>query len=441
MSSAILAHGVGGRQDLPIPFELAVAGAAVALLVSFAVLALAWREPRYRGDPSGRPLPARLAGVADASWFRWLLRSIGLVATAYVLVAALFGPDLATNPTAGVVYVLLWVGLVPASLLLGPVWKLVNPLRTVHRLVCRVLRIDPTQGLLQFPDRIGVWPGAVGLFAFVWLELVAPDQATLPVLRLWFAGLAAALLLGAALVGSRWFDAADPFEVYSGLVARLSWVARRDDGVLVARRPLENLDSTPVRPGLAAVVVVLLGSTAYDSAAHAPWWARWIQELPLSPVAAGTLGLSLWIGAVAVTYVVATRLAGVLAGTPGRGLPDLFAHSVVPIVVGYVVAHYLTLLVLEGQNTLILLSDPLGTGADLLGTGDRLVDRSLANQPTFVATLQVSAVVVGHVLGIVSAHDRSVRLFPRRAALVGQLPLLAVMVLYTVGGLLLLFAG
>ena len=109
--------------------------------------------------------------------------------------------------------------------------------------------------------------------------------------------------------------------------------------------------------------------------------------------------------------------------------------------VGYVVAHYLTLLVLEGQNTLVLLSDPLGTGADWLGTGDRLVDRSLANQPTLVATLQVSAVVVGHVLGIVSAHDRSVRLFPRRAALVGQLPLLAVMVLYTIGGLLLLFAG
>ena len=441
MSGAVLAHGVGGRQDLPIPFGLALGGAAAALVVSFAVLALAWREPRYRGAAAGRPLPASVATLADAAWFRWLLRSLGLVATAYVLLAVLLGPDLATNPTAGVVYVLLWVGLVPASLLLGPVWKLVNPLRTVHLLACRALRIEPTEGVLPLPARIGVWPGAVGLFAFVWHELVAPDRAMLPVLRLWFAGLAAVLLLGATIFGSRWFDAADPFEVYSGLVARLSWVGRRDDGVLVARRPLENLDSTPVRPGLAAVVAVLLGSTAYDSAAAAAWWARPIQELPVSSVVSGTLGLVLWIGLVAVTYVAAARLAGVLAGTPGRGLPDLFAHSVVPIVVGYIFAHYLTLLVLEGQNTLVLLSDPLGTGANWLGTGDRLVDRSLANQPRLVATLQVSAVVLGHVLGIVSAHDRSVRLFPRRAALVGQLPLLAVMVLYTVGGLLLLFAG
>ncbi|HSK25366.1 MAG TPA: hypothetical protein VK894_00460 [Jiangellales bacterium] len=441
MSSVVLAHGVGGRQDLPIPFGLAVAGAAVALLVSFLVLGLAWRDPRYRGDRSGRPLPRRLATVADASWLRWVLRVAGLVATGYVLLALLFGPDLATNPTAGVVYVLLWVGIVPASLLLGPVWKLVNPVRTVHLLACRAMRVDPLDGLARLPSGLGSWPGAVGLFAFVWLELVAPDQATLPVLRLWFAAMAAVLLLGAFVFGSRWLDAADPFEVYSGLVARLSWVGRRADGVLVARRPLENLDSTPVRPGLTAVVVVLLGSTAYDSAKHAPWWARWAQELPLPTVLTGTLGLSLWIGAVAVTYVLATRAAGLLTGTPGRGLPDLFAHSVVPIVVGYVVAHYVTLLVLEGQNTLVLLSDPLGTGADWLGTGDRLVDRSLANQPSLVANLQVSAVVLGHVLGIVSAHDRSVRVFPRRSAVVGQLPLLAVMVAYTVGGLLLLFAG
>jgi hypothetical protein len=61
--------------------------------------------------------------------------------------------------------------------------------------------------------------------------------------------------------------------------------------------------------------------------------------------------------------------------------------------------------------------------------------------PTGVATLQVAAVVVGHVLGVVLAHDRAVRLFPPRAALAGQLPLLALMVSYTVTGLLLLFAA
>jgi hypothetical protein len=121
-------------------------------------------------------------------------------------------------------------------------------------------------------------------------------------------------------------------------------------------------------------------------------------------------------------------------------MPDLFAHSVVPIAVGYVVAHYFTLFVLEGQRTLVLLSDPLGTGADWLGIGGLAENRWIADQPTLVASIQVSAIVLGHLLGIVSAHDRAVRLFPRRSALVAQLPLLGVMVGYTVGGLLLLFA-
>ncbi len=107
---------------------------------------------------------------------------------------------------------------------------------------------------------------------------------------------------------------------------------------------------------------------------------------------------------------------------------------------GYVVAHYWSLLVLVGQQTVIQLSDPLGTGADWLGIGGRGVDTSLAAS-TLTAVIQVTAVVTGHVLGVVLAHDRAVRLLPRRRAIVGQVPLLVLMVVYTVGGLTLLFAS
>ena len=86
-----------------------------------------------------------------------------------------FGPDLATNPTAAVVYVLLWVGIVPASLLVGPAWRLVNPLRTVHRLIAALLRTPPTDGARSLPARLGWWPAAAGLLAFTWLELAAPE--------------------------------------------------------------------------------------------------------------------------------------------------------------------------------------------------------------------------------------------------------------------------
>jgi hypothetical protein len=122
-------------------------------------------------------------------------------------------------------------------------------------------------------------------------------------------------------------------------------------------------------------------------------------------------------------------------------LPNLFAHSVVPIIVGYIVAHYLTYLVVVGQSTLIQASDPLGNGSDLLGTGDWRVNYWLTSQPTLLADIKVVSVVLGHVLGVVAAHDRAVRLLPLRHQLTGQLPLLFAMVAFTVGGLYLLFAA
>jgi hypothetical protein len=142
-----------------------------------------------------------------------------------------------------------------------------------------------------------------------------------------------------------------------------------------------------------------------------------------------------------ITYTSATALAGRLSNTTRTALPGLFAHSVVPIVLGYVVAHYFTLFVLQGQRTIIQLSDPLSNGSNLFGTGLLGPNDAITNHTTAIATIQVGAVVVGHVLGVVSAHDRAVALFPRRTALAGQLPLLVVMVAYTVGGLLLLFSS
>jgi hypothetical protein len=128
-------------------------------------------------------------------------------------------------------------------------------------------------------------------------------------------------------------------------------------------------------------------------------------------------------------------------GADRRALPDLLAHAVIPIIAGYIVAHYARFLVEDGWDTLILASDPFGRGDDYLGTAD--LDRFdwLTYHPTFLANLKVAAVVVGHVLGVVAAHDRAVRLLPKRHQLTGQLAMLAAMVAFTVGGLYLLFAA
>ncbi|HEX6919797.1 MAG TPA: hypothetical protein VF314_06185 [Actinomycetes bacterium] len=440
MTGTLLAHGVSSREDLPIPFAYALTGAAVALLVSFLALGLLWREPRLDPERAGRPLPRGLEQVLDGRPVRVGLRLLGVVLTAYVVLAAVFGKDDALNPTAGVVYVLFWIGIPMVSVVLGPVWRLLNPIRSVHAALSWLLRTRPQDGLARLPESVGYWPAAASLLAFAWLELVAPDNDTLPVLRTFFAAYLAVHLLAATYFGSAWFARGDGFEVYSSLVGRLSPLGRRGDGRLVLRNPLEGVAGTPVAPGLFAVVGVLLGSTAYDSFSNSPWWISHVQDSPLSVRMTETLGLLAVVGLVTGAFTAATAVSG--RGVPGgsRRFVGQFAHTIVPIVVGYLVAHYWSLLVLVGQQTMIRLSDPLGTGADWLGTADRGVDGRLAD-PNLVAVIQVAAVVTGHVLGVVLAHDRAVRLLPRRSAVAGQVPLLVVMVCYTVGGLYLLFAA
>ena len=437
----IFSHGIGGAQDLPIPAEYAIAGASAALAVSFLVLALAWRTPRFDADVSGRPVPAWLAAVVDSAAFGAVLRAVGFAFFLYVAFAAWFGPDLLINPVFGVVYVLLWVGIVPASLLFGPFYRAVNPVRTIHLVFSRLTGGDPERGLFALPSWVGYWPAAAGLFAFVWLELVYPDYSYLGPIRLWFSVYVAVLLVGSALFGSRWFAQADPFEVYSTLVGHLSVLGRRADGTLVLRSPLANLDGVPARPGLVGAVAVLLGSTAWDSFADSNVWLRFSQATELDMTVVNTFMLLAFCAFVALSFSVATMATGVGDGVRRSALPDLFAHSVVPIIVGYMVAHYLSFFVETGQQTLIQLSDPLGTGANLLGTADWEVNYWLSSHPSFLAVTKVLAVVTGHVLGVIAAHDRAVRLLPRRHQLTGQLPLLLVMVFYTAGGLYLLLSA
>ncbi len=435
----VFAHGLGGAQDLPIPAEYAIAGAGAALTVSFMVLMLAWRKPRFDAAVSGRPLPRWLALLIDSPALVVGLRLVGLVFFLYISWAAIFGPDLLVNPTFGVVYVWLWVGLVPASLLLGPIWKAISPARTIHLLITRATGSDPHRGLRNLPHWVGYFPAALGLFAFVWLELVYPESTYLGPIRLWFAIYFAVLIVGAALFGDRWLERADPFEVYSTLVGHLAVVGRRADGSLVFRSPLANLDGVHPRPGLVAVIAILLGSTAYDSFSASNAWLRFAQSTHVDMTLVGTLVLLAFCAFVALSFGLATMATGIDRALARASLPSRFAHSLVPIIVGYMVAHYVSLLLETGQQTLVQLSDPMGTGANLLGTANWQVQYVVSTHPTLLAVIKVLAVVTGHILGVIAAHDRAIKTLPLRHQLTGQLPLLFVMVSYTAGGLYLLF--
>jgi hypothetical protein len=427
-STAVLAHGLGGSTDLPIPLSFALIGAAWALTFTFAVVALAWRRPRFDPDRPGRALPNWVTTVVDARATRWTVAIAALLLTVWVAIAGWLGPQDGDNPLPGVFYVLLWVGLVALSLAVGPVWRVISPVRTVHRLLGR-----RSLGL-RYPERAGYWPAAAGLFAFVWLELASPDPGSLGAIKVWLIAYLVVTLAGALCCGERWCARADPFEVYSMVASRLSVFRRNGDGRIAIGNPFDHLPSLPVRAGTVAVLAVLLGSTAFDSFSASPGWRGFVDAHTDSAVTATllrTAGLLVFAGVVAGTFWLAARATGGVDAQRRRELPGLMAHSLIPIVIGYVFAHYLTYLVERGQQTIIL----------LFGLDGAQVHYVLSMHPPVLASIKVACVVAGHIAAVIAAHDKALRLLPAGHQLTGQLAMMLVMVGYTFTGLYLLFGG
>ena len=456
--SAISAHGIGGRQDLPIPLEQAILGAVLALVVSFVVLVLATRrhaaEPAE--EPAGQPAEQRprhwrprWVGVLDevVSSTAWsvALRTVGLLILAYCVMVALFGRDTANNPLFGVFYIWWWVGLVPFSLLFGPAWKAISPVRAINDALT-ALRGGSGEPMYRYPERLGYWPAVVGLFAFTWMELVYPSNNFLGPVRLWCAIYLAVMLVGGQLFGSRFYERCDPFEVYSSLVAKLSVWGRDEDGRLVVRTPLGNLDTLRPTPGLVGVVCTLFGTIVFDSFRDSTPWIKLKQDGPFisthehMPYVLDNVALFAFPAAVAAFYCVGTMLTGV-GEVRRRQLPGHLAPAIVPIIVGYVAAHYLSYFWEAGQATLRQASDPLSDGSDWFGTSGMQVNYFFAYHATLLANVKVIAVVIGHVLGVWSAHIRALQVLPRRHLVTGQIPLLVTMIGFTIGGLYLLFAS
>ncbi len=415
----LVQHGVGGPSDLPIPFLYGIVAGTVAVAATFVVVLLAWREPRFAGSGTPDGPPAR----------RPWLAVVGLLLASWILVALFLGPDTSANGGLGTVYVFVWVGLVPLALAAGHVWRDLSPWRTMQALIGRAVKRPG--GFLTYPDRLGYWPAAAGLLAFGWLELASPDPGSIDVVRTWVGGYVLVTMTAGVVFGPTWFDRGDPFDVYSALVARLSPFVR--DGRWDLHLPLRSLPDVPVRPGLVAVLAVLLGSTAFDSFSGSETW-----QSRAPGAAVTTLALLGFCLAVGLLFVGAAMTTPGLSAQDRRVLPGQLAHSLVPILVGYVFAHYLTYLVERAQAVFFALLDPLGRGWAPLG--DPAVQYVLSVHSSTLAGLTVGFVVLGHVLAVVAAHDRALLVLPRAHRLTGQLAMLVLMVGYTFGGLYLLFS-
>jgi hypothetical protein len=446
------AHGLVGRADLPIPEWLFAWAAAVVLLVSFAALSTLWRAPQLEDDDGFRALPDWLSFTLVNPVTEVFAGLVGVGLLVLVVVSGLFGVQTPlSNFAPTFLYVIFWVGLVPVSVIFGDVFRAFNPWRAIARavgfLASRVA--GPLPKPFEYPEWLGRWPAVGALLGFTWMELAyvnSDDPSALAIATLVYTAIT---LFAISMFGTeKWIAGGEGFSVYFNLFSRMSPLTVRG-GRLGLRRPLSGLPQLAQARGTIALLVVMLGTVTFDGASEGPLWAdagAWLQDrfedLGASASTAGelsfTVGILLGLAVISCIYAVGSAGARTVSHESQTTLERRFVHTLVPIAAVYAIAHYFSFLVYNGQAIAYLASDPLGEGWNLFRTADKGIDYGVINA-TAIWYVQVGALVVGHVCGLVLAHDRALAVYPRlREAVRSQYWMLGVMIAYTTFGLWLL---
>lgn len=437
---AASAHAFPRPYDLPLPlgYWLAAAGAAVAL--SF--LAAAGLIRRAGPIPERLvPLPAWTPAAVAA------LRGLSVAVFGLLVAAGLFGDqsDWDRNILPVAIWVVWWVGMGFVCALIGDLWALVNPWAAVALAVRRLRGARVPR--FRLPEWVGAWPAVALFLAFAWIELVWPSNAVPRRLAQAILAYSALTWAGMALFGiETWLRRGEVFARVFGLFGRFAPIAGRGSS-LVLRPPGAGLAEGPL-PSLSdcALVVALLATVSFDGFAETPAWAHLSGAAMGALYQAGVVGALGYVGAQSLVktlglvaaplvfaglYLAACGLTARLARRPLGEIARGFVLTLLPIAIGYHLAHYFSYLIVQGQMILPLASDPFGFGWDLLGLRGRGLDLDAVDM-RLVWAVAVAGVTAGHAAGVLLAH---------RAALVAglslaaQLPLVGLMIGYTVASL------
>lgn len=446
-SSQALAHASERVFVLTLPSDLYIAGGAIVVAVSFVLVALVpaanLRVAEALGWPAGR--------VPD--WLGSLLSLVSLsVMIALILVGHFGTQDPLANPLPLLVWTVWWIGLTMAHALFGNLWAALNPWRGLADLIASVLRPP-----LRYPTRLGYWPAWLQFLAFAWFELIYtvpqnPEILADTVTLYFLVNLAGCLLFGSAA----WLRQAECFAIFFRVVAWLSPLNGRPDGddsgnrIFVTLPGLGLLHVRPLPISGVAFVLLALGSLSFEGLAITYWWLDIIGVNPLDFPGRSAVALSNTLGLLSVfavwmaCYLVVVWLGHRLAGEPVP-LPEAlgsYVISIVPIALGYHVAHYLTAFLVDMQYTAITLNDPFGRGWDLFGLAGAYVTTSFLSEYYAVRLiwhLQIAVIVIVHVMAVSIAHMIALRQTGERgAAVLSQIPMTLLMIGYTLFGLWLL---
>jgi hypothetical protein len=456
VTEACLAHGFGQRYDLPIPLAHYLWGAGATVAFSFAIIAVFLKRdlgpaPVLRVPLRGMWRALAMAGAAS-------VRGLGVVVFLTVIVAGTFGEQ---NPIRNIapamVWIIGWVGIAFLSPLLGDVWRLINPWDTMFRGAEWMHRRLGGRGELgprrRYPAWLGVWPAFALFVGFAWMELVWSGRSVPAELAGALAFYSVVTLTGMAVFGrTTWLERGEVFTLVFGIFARFAPLAcpRTPEGGLNVRLPASGLiDDRPLHPSMVALVIALLATVTFDGFLETPVWARvdaailnapydsalWTvlredQALRLARSVALAAAIALFVAG----YLAVCRCMSVLSADKtltAAMLARRFVLTLVPISLAYHVAHYVSYLFVGGQYAIPLISDPFGWGWNLFGTAAYRIDIGVIG-PRLQWYVAVVSVVLGHIIAVCLSHIVALKIYPQaRSALITQIPMLVLMVAYT----------
>jgi len=453
VATSASAHAFVQRYDLPVPLWYYLAGAGVVVALTFVMLAIR-RDYTVRGPRSVDISQTLIGRIVTSDSLGRSLAILSVLVFVFLLLAGLFGAqeDPFANILPAFVWVGWWVGLAFVCALLGNVWPAINPWAAVAKLFGPLV---DWQSRRSDPSWMGVWP-AVGLYlCFAWAELVWPDNAVPASLATLILIYSAITWGGMARYGiDRWLRCGETFSVVFGLFGRFAPVASEADGRVVLRLYGAGLVSEEkVSVSMVVLVVGLLATVSFDGFLHTPTWGQlyagashvlydlgWVQSLGNTGartliVTVGLLmaSLSFMVVFTGVCQLVAMITIREEPGARPRAFDVAARHALtlVPIAIAYHLAHYLWLLVTEGQRLYGHISDPFGVGWDLFGTAGMIPDTSVVDA-RFLWLFSLGVIVVGHAIAVWLGHvaiQRESR--NRHEALLSQIPMLVLMIGYT----------
>lgn len=398
------AHQLTGRFPSPIPLGAYLVAAALAVAASFAIVFL--RDPDATVVRAAG-IPERVVRVGRS--VRAVLTAIGLLGWAWVIAQLVAGGRSEGDAASLFLWTYGWVGLVLVSAFIGPAWTWLDPFATLHRGAAAIVhRLGIAGGdSAPYPVWLGRWPAVVGFAVFVWLELAMPATRSGRALGLVLLAYTVLTLVAMAQFGrDTWRRNGEVFSVWFALVGRVAPLA-----LVQTDEPADGPDGRPERlrvrrfatgllePGadLAGLVLAALstGAILFDGLSQTQ---QYFDVFGVPTIPEQTLLLVAWLAIVVGLVLAVGRVVGVRPLVAG----------LVPIAVGYLIAHYLTFVLFDGQRIVLTLTDPLGLGWDLLGIGE--FEPATAWLPGAVAwSLQLVAVVGGHVIGAWAGHTVALR--------------------------------